>query len=161
MRGSKVFSVILFIAGFMYLLTAVFIVINSENMSGKKAQQTAEKVLLDLANVVADNNAIKEALEKYNTANDLDYQKVMESLAKSTVENDKLNQKIQWLELKMNTAPRSTQPQKIILTQEAPLKVSMIYKKVDQKKKPVQTIQSPTREELLNKARKQVQELSK
>lgn len=162
MRGFGLFSIIMFIAGFVFLLTAVFLVINSENMAGKKAQQMSEKVLLDLANVVADNQVIKEALQKYNRDNDSDYQKVMEQTLKIQSEHekikedyDKLHQKINWVEVKMSA--QNQKPMKIILSQESPLKVNMIYKKASQKKTPEQI----QREQLIKKTKNQVQELSK
>lgn len=162
MRGFGLFSIIMFIAGFVFLLTAVFLVINSENMAGKKAQQMSEKVLLDLANVVADNQVLKEALQKYNRDNDSDYQKVMEQTLKIQSEHekikedyDKLHQKINWVEVKMSA--QNQKPMKIILSQEAPLKVNMIYKKVSHKKTPEQI----QREQLIKKTKNQVQELSK
>jgi long-subunit acyl-CoA synthetase (AMP-forming) len=161
MRGFGLFSIVLFIAGFTSLLVAVFIVLNSENMAGKKAQEMSEKVLLDLANVVADNQAIKEAIQKYNQANDSDYQKVMDQTLKIQseyekikMEQDKIHQKINWVEVKMSA--QSQKPTKIILSQEAPLKVSMIYKKL-QKKTPEQI----QRQKLIQKTKTQVQELSK
>jgi septal ring factor EnvC (AmiA/AmiB activator) len=162
MRGFGMFSVVLFIAGFMSLLTAVFIVINSENMAGKKSQQMAEKVLLDLAQVVAENQKIKSDLEKYNRDNDSDYQKVMDQTLriqseheKMKMEQDKIHQKINWVEVKMSS--QSQKPTKIILSQESPLKVSMIYKKVNNKKTPEQI----QREKLIQKTKNQIKDLSK
>lgn len=161
MRGFGVFSIVLFISGFVALLTAVFIVLNSENMAGKKAQEMSEKVLLDLAKVVADNQSIKETLKKYNEDNDSDYQKVLDHALKVQAEqekmkmdNEKLLQKINWVEVKMNA--QNQKPTRIILSQEAPLNIKMLYKKA--KSKPVTGV---TREQLLKKTKQQVQELSK
>lgn len=168
MRGVGVFSIILFIAGFVGLLSAVFLVVNAENMAGKKAQETAEKILLDLAKVVAENEAIKKdlaetksELNKYDFDWDAAYQKSMAAILKTQNENqalkhenEKLHQKINWVEVKLNA--QNQKPQRIILSQETPLKVSMIYKRVPTKSK-----EQLQRESLIRKTKGQIQELSK
>jgi BMFP domain-containing protein YqiC len=134
MKGAFVFSTLLFIFGFVSLVASVFIILNKENTGVKVAEEQITKMLLDLSNLYKEIEGIKKMNEIANKVNREEYEKVVAANLKQSAENEKLHQKINWLEIKMSAIPKNT-TQTLILKQEEPLKVKMLYKKVGDKDK--------------------------
>jgi len=119
------FAMIFFITAFVALVVVSFKMANSENTGAKEAYNMA-KLCVD-----SHNDLIKQVADVKTVAS-----AIADVLKNNNIMTEKLKQKIEWLEMKANNQPRQTsQPTTVILKQEAPLKIGVIYKQSKPTKK--------------------------
>jgi len=119
------FAMIFFITAFVALVVVSFKMASSENTGAQKAYNMA-KLCVD-----SHNDLIKQVTDVKTVAS-----AIADVLKNNNIMTEKLKQKIEWLEMKANNQPRQTsQPTTVILKQEAPLKIGVIYKQSKPTKK--------------------------
>jgi len=146
---------VFFISAFVALVCAAFLFANSENSNAKKAQDLAHSAL---------NNYEKQQIEIANLREDVDqlyasYKSLIDTMLSNDSHGEKLKQKMEWLEMKVNNQPKHQSATKVILTQEAPLKIGLIYRQA----RPAKSIEidPKLKAALIKKVKTQVKELSK
>lgn len=142
------------LAAFAALIAAAFIYASSESTAAGEAQIKANEAMASALSAHKQINEIKEALE----AEDVAFKKLVELLNERDQANDKMKQKIEWLELKATAPPKHQPPQSLILKQEKPLQVNVLYRE----SKPVKKLSDEqVRSTVIKNVKKQIQELSK
>lgn len=159
MKGSNMWQLIFFIASFVSLLSAAFMFASSENTAAKEASELAKAAIaktaelrqdvINLGEALSDNDkAITHKLEGDETAT----KRLAELIAHSTINMEKLKQKIEWLEMKAV----NSQKQKVTLSQDEPLRLQIIYRKAAPAKK---LSDAEVKSKIISKIKTQMKEL--
>jgi len=146
---------VFFISAFIALVCAAFLFANSENGRAMEASKKATEAI----KAAEFANARVDELHKEIQSLDADYKSLMTTILQNDEHGEKLKQKMEWLEMKVNNQPKHQSATKVILTQEAPLKIGLIYRQA----KPPKSIEidPKLKAALIKKVKTQVKELSK
>ena len=150
-------ATIFLIFGFVMFVGAVYFYVKSEESTATSAKETASMAL----SVSRVNEVRLGELRAELKEGDEAFKRLMETLLERDAHGEKLKQKLEWVEMKLNNLPRTTKVEPLIVKQTEPLKVHVIYreaiKRVPQKTKPMT---AKSRKAIVKKVKKQIKELS-
>lgn len=157
-RGAIGMTVgILVVLGYVALLITAFWIANAENGKAARANKKADDMMAMIGTI---NTGLSE-IKSESSKTDEQFRKLVESILVNNSEIDKMKQKIEWLEMKANAKPiiQSALPiqSKVLLVQEKPLQVSVIYRQAV-KKPPTGEVQA--KKALIKNVKKKLDELS-
>ena len=146
------------IIGVYTLLTVMaFWVANSENSKATKAQESAERAEIAAESAQKEVSKLRDELRVSSEKSDADYKRIVEVMLTNDAHGEKLKQKMEWVEMKLNNQPKVQALQKLVISQEKPLQFNVVYRP-SVKKKPLTEAQS--RKVLIESTKKKIKELS-
>lgn len=159
MRGSIVWPVIFCVAAFVALIAAAFIYASSESQAARTAEEKAAEAIVKAISVEKKLDDLRSEM----AASDAAFKKFVEIINEKDLAHDKMKQKVEWLELKASRPVHSHGDQTVTLKQEKPLQINVLYRESKGAVKPTDPHELPPklRQDIVNKVKKQVQELSK
>lgn len=149
-------ATVFFLGALIALISAAFMYANQENQQSREAMKQVEATLQRIDRL----NAKVLVLEQGQINSDSELKGALDRLLSGQDDKStKLSQKVEWLEMKVNSSKPPALPHKVTLIQEKPLRINLVYK--ESRRQEVGMSPKSKHELILKSTKKKIEELSK